>query len=101
MYKYGNFEWNLTKEIENINKHNLSFLESIESFLDPDGFVLEDIKHSDIEKRYYWIGRDNKKRILTTRFTQRNYKIRIIGCAEWRKFRKIYYETTKKRRSKI
>jgi len=36
----------------------------------------------------------NAGRILTTWFTRRSKIVRVIGCAEWRKFRRLYYETT-------
>jgi uncharacterized protein len=89
------FEWELSKEIENIRKHHVTFSEAVESFFDPVGFQLVDEKHSFGEKRFYWIGKTSTKRILTTWFTRRGTKIRIIGCAEWRKFRRLYHETTK------
>ena len=89
------FEWELSKEVENIRKHKLFFAEAVESFLDPAGFLLVDEKHSTGEKRFYWIGKISTGRVLTTWFTKRASKIRIIGCAEWRKFRRLYHETTK------
>jgi uncharacterized DUF497 family protein len=89
------FEWDLRKESENIRKHRVSFLEAIETFSDPNGFVMKDVKHSHQEARYYWVGRSRKDRILTTRYTRRGNKIRLIGSAEWREFRRLYYEKTK------
>lgn len=89
------FEWDFEKEEENIQKHKVSFIEAVETFSDPNGFVMEDGKHSTSEQRSYWIGKSQKNRVLTTRFTMRGKKIRIIGSAEWRKFRRLYYETTK------
>jgi uncharacterized DUF497 family protein len=89
------FEWDLEKELQNIQKHRVSFMEAVESFLDPHGFQLTDVKHSVKEKRSYWVGRISTGRVLTTRFTKRGNRIRIIGCAEWRKFRRFYHETTK------
>jgi uncharacterized DUF497 family protein len=88
------FEWDLQKEIQNICKHSVSFTEAVESFLDPAGFQLVDVKHSVQEKRLYWVGRISTGRVLTTRFTRRRNKIRIIGSAEWRQFRRLYHETT-------
>ena len=89
------FEWDLKKEIQDIRKHKVSFTEAVESFTDPYGFQLVDIKHSAQEKRLYWVGCISTGRILTTRFTKRGNKIRIIGSAEWRRFRRLYHETTK------
>ena len=40
------FEWDLSKDTDNLRKHNVSFAEAVESFYDPDGFLLIDEKHS-------------------------------------------------------
>ncbi|TKB72412.1 MAG: BrnT family toxin [Nitrospira sp.] len=89
------FEWDLSKELENIRKHGITFADAVESFFDKHGFLLVDNKHSVREKRYYWVGRIMTGRVLTTRFTRRGSKIRIIGSAEWRKFRRLYHARTK------
>lgn len=88
------FEWDASKETINIRKHRVTFAESIESFFDPKGFQMIDKKHSKEEQRYYWIGKSARGRVLTTWFTRRSIVIRIIGCAEWRQFRRLYNETT-------
>lgn len=84
------FEWDLSKEAENQKKHEIAFTEAVECFYDPDGLQLVDKAHSMIEKRWYWVGKSKSGRVLTTWFTQRGQKIRIIGCAEWRKLRRLY-----------
>jgi uncharacterized DUF497 family protein len=89
------FEWDLSKESENILKPSVTFLESTSSFSDPVGIQLEDSNHSATEARFFWIGRSSKGRVLTTRFAFRDGGIRIIGSAEWRKFRRIYLEAAK------
>ena len=89
------FEWDTSKERENLRKHGIAFLEAVESFSDPDGFVLVDRKHSNTEERFYWVGKTSLGKILTVRFTRRARQIRIIGAARWRNFRKLYYERTK------
>ena len=94
------FEWDANKAEINLKKHKVSFTEAVSSFSDPDGFVLKSEKHSNIEERFYWIGKGESGRILTTRFTRRGEKIRIIGSAEWREFRTLYNEKTKLKKSK-
>ena len=89
------FEWDTAKELENLGKHGVSFREAIEAFYDPKGFQLRDIKHSLEEPRLYWVGKTPSGKVLTVRFTYRGPAIRIIGCAQWRKFRRYYDETTK------
>ena len=93
------FEWDSNKDEENQRKHKVSFSEAVETFSDPDGFVLKNEKHSKTEQRYYWIGKSESGRILTTRYTKRGDKIRIIGSAEWREFRRLYNEKTKLKES--
>lgn len=90
-----NFEWDLDKELANIKKHRFSFSDAVDSFKDPSGFVLEDKKHSNIEKRFYWVGKSSKGIVLTSRFTWRGENIRIFGCAKWREYQCYYHEKTK------
>lgn len=89
------FEWDAAKEERNVRKHNVDFSAAAESFSDPKGFALMDDKHSRTEQRFYWVGKTALGKILTTRFTVRAGKIRIIGAAEWRDFRDMYHEKTK------
>ena len=90
------FEWDELKELKNITKHGISFARSVETFKDPYGRKVRDSEHSESESRFIWVGEDSNKEVLTTRFTVRGKKIRIIGCGAWRKYRKIYYETKNK-----
>ena len=89
-----NFEWDAIKELANLRKHKVSFTEAAETFLDPTGLQLFDRKHSRRELRLFWVGKSSRGKILTTWFTRRNDKIRIIGCAEIRRFRRVYNERT-------
>ena len=89
------FEWDASKEAENIKKHGITFGEAVECFLDLNGFSLRDTKHSASETRYYHIARHPSGKVYTIWYTRRGERIRIIGCAEWRKFRRLYNERTK------
>ena len=75
------FEWDFSKELENIRKHRVALAEAVDAFRDPQGLQLVDDRHSDIERRYYWAGQTSTGRILATWFTRRGTTIRIIGCA--------------------
>lgn len=57
-------------------------------------FILEDLEHSDDEKRYYCLG-NVAGGIMTVRFTYRKNKIRIIGAGYWRKGKNIYERENK------
>ena len=87
----SNFEWDEIKNLENQEKHGVSFYEAQYAFLDPGRVIAEDIAHSREEKRYFCIGRDqSRKGILTVRFTYRSNRIRIFGAGYWRKGKRMY-----------
>ena len=83
------FEWDESKNQENIEKHGVSFELAQYAFADHQRVIAEDITHSQDEQRYYCFGKVNEG-IITVRFTFRGRKIRIIGAGYWRKGRKIY-----------
>jgi len=86
-----NFEWDEAKNLENQQKHSVTFFEAQYAFLDPHRVIAEDINHSDDEQRYYCFGlNEDGDGILTVRFTYRSGRIRIIGAGYWRKGKKIY-----------
>ena len=88
------FEWDFEKELENIQKHGLSFKEAMEVFSDSKVIHLEDPKHSSEEDRYYAVGKTRRGIVLTVRYTWREKVIRIFGAASWRKWRKYYEQNT-------
>ncbi len=88
---YMTFEWDENKNSENIKKHNVSFEKAQDAFFDEKRMILEDIKHSNSEKRYFCIGKTDEG-ILTVRFTMRGQNIRIFGAGYWRQGKKRYEE---------
>lgn len=94
MQERTHFEWSEEKNRKNIDKHKVSFYLAQYAFADPNRIILEDLKHSEKEKRYYCIGKIDDE-ILTVRFTYRNKIIRIFGAGYWRKGKKIYEEQNK------
>jgi len=85
------FEWDKEKDRENQKKHNVSFALAQYAFLDSKRIIVEDVKHSNEENRFYCIGQVDEE-IITVRFTYRDNRIRIFGAGYWRKGRKIYEE---------
>ena len=83
------FEWDSAKDLENLAKHGVSFVEAQAAFLDERRVLVEDLAHSGGENRYYCLGRVDQG-ILTVRFTVRAGAIRIIGAGFWRKGKAIY-----------
>jgi len=94
MRKQTSFDWDGAKNQENIEKHGVSFYLAQNAFTDSNRVILEDLRHSQAEKRYYCIG-IVAKGILTVRFTYRKNIIRIIGAGFWRKGKKIYDQQNK------
>ena len=90
MNSKSNFEWNIHKDIENQEKHGISFSLAQLAFLDHKRIILKDISHStESEQRFFCLG-EVAEGILTVRFTYQNGKIRIFGAGYWRKGKKIY-----------
>jgi uncharacterized DUF497 family protein len=85
----SSFEWDDKKDLENREKHGVSFFEAQKAFLDPNRLIAEDLEHSFNESRYYCFGMVGDG-IMTVRFTHRGNKIRIIGAGYWRKGKKLY-----------
>jgi hypothetical protein len=68
MVKTSDFEWDDSKDRSNQRKHGISFFLAQFAFLDERRVILEDLDHSDDEKRYYCLG-NVAGGILTVRFT--------------------------------
>ncbi|MBN1760533.1 MAG: BrnT family toxin [Chitinispirillaceae bacterium] len=86
----SSFEWDESKNEENIKNHGISFDKAQDALFDPNRKIAIDIKHSTKEEtRYYCFGKVDKN-IVTVRFTYRVGKIRIFGAGYWRKGKKEY-----------
>jgi len=90
----SHFEWDETKNHENQKKHGILFENAQYAFADPKRVILEDLAHSEKEKRYYCIGKVEEG-VVTVRFTYRKNVIRIFGAGYWRKGKNIYEEKYK------
>lgn len=83
------FEWDPSKDLENRQKHRVSFAEAQYAFADLKRVIAEDLDHSTKEKRYFCFGRVDRG-VLTVRFTFRGGVIRIFGAGFWRKGKAIH-----------
>lgn len=83
------FEWDSVKDVENQQKHRVSFKEAQYAFADLQRVIAEDLEHSTKENRYYCFGRVDRD-VLTVRFTYRDGLIRIFGAGFWRKGKAVY-----------
>ena len=90
----GPFVWDAEKEEMNMIRHGIDFTEAVKAFSDPHRLIIEDLGHSDVEERFYCIGRVTGS-VVTVRFTYRGGLTRIIGAGYWRKWRNYYEEKAK------
>lgn len=54
MTRHVDFEWDTDKDKLNQEKHGVSFALAQLAFLDHQRVILEDLEHSEEEKRFYW-----------------------------------------------
>jgi uncharacterized DUF497 family protein len=87
------FEWDEAKNLENIEKHHVSFEVAQGAFFDKNRIIVKDKKHSTKEERFFCIGNDGNG-IVTVRFTMRKENIRILGAGYWREGRYKYEQKT-------
>jgi uncharacterized protein len=78
--KIEGFEWDKGNKDKNWIKHRITIKEAEEVFFNKPQSVFDDIKHSQKEKRYTIVGKNNSGKLLTVFFTLRNNKIRIISA---------------------
>ena len=83
------FEWDTDKDLDNQQKHRVSFAEAQYAFADSHRVIAEDLEHSAKEKQYYCFGRVDRG-VETVRFTYRDGIIRIFGPGYWRKRKAVY-----------
>lgn len=83
--KINMYLWDTQKAFSNFNKHGVSFEEAITIFQDKYGIEIEDVKHSNAERRIARFGTSSQGRVLTVIFTIRKLQngkeaIRIISA---------------------
>ena len=78
---HGRFEWDEDKAKANIKKHKISFEEAIDLFNDPLLWERYDFKNStNEESRYIGIGQIDGFVIVSSCYTDRNGRTRIINA---------------------
>ena len=85
------FEWDDGNINKNWLKHNVSPAECDQMFFNRPLIIQDDIEHSELENRFYALGRTDSKRTLFIAFTVRNKLIRVISARDMsRKEREVY-----------
>lgn len=91
------FEWDKWNKEKSWLKHNIIYKEAEEVFEDDFSNTSEDLKHSQIEKRYQILGVSKINNKLSIIFTIRGLKIRIISARLMNKKERIKYENEKQK----
>ena len=76
------FDWDVKKNLANIEKHGVSFKMAASSFFDPDAITLDDDYHSQDEDRFILIGVNKYNKLLTVChcYRENGNTIRIISA---------------------
>ncbi len=85
------FEWDEGNINKNWLKHKVSPAECEQLFFNRPIIIQDDTKHSEVEKRFYALGRTDSKRTLFIVFTVRSKRIRVISARDMsRKEKEVY-----------
>ncbi|MDO8846607.1 MAG: BrnT family toxin [Methylicorpusculum sp.] len=90
------FDWDVGNSQKNL-KHSVSTAESEQVFFNAPLLLLEDFKHSQLERRFHTLGKIDNERLLPISFALRNNgkTIRVISARVMhKKERSIYEQTT-------
>ena len=91
-----NFEWDLNKAKNYIEKHGIAFEEASTVFGDNLSLIIDDPLHSIGEARLVIIGLSHKNRLLVVAFSERGDNIRIISARNATKKERKNYENNEK-----
>lgn len=85
------FDWDEGNINKNWIKHKVSPAECEQMLFNRPLVIQNDRKHSEVEKRFYALGRTDSKRNLFIAFTVRNKRIRVISARDMsRKEKEVY-----------
>ena len=76
------FDWDAGNTAKNVLGHGVSQAEAEEMFFVAPIVLLEDAKHSEVERRYLIFGPTGAGRLLTASFTLRQHRIRIVSVRD-------------------
>ncbi len=86
------FQWDKSNIEKNWLKHKVNPVECEQIFFNQPLLVAEDLSHSQIEKRYYALGRTYNGRLLFVAFTIRKNLIRVISARNMSRRERTKYE---------
>jgi uncharacterized protein len=74
------FEWDPEKEVRNLRKHGVSFVEASTVFGDALAATIPDSKHSELEVRFITMGMSAENRLLVVSHADAGESIRFISA---------------------
>jgi len=92
--KLVGFEWDVGNSDKSYERHGVTVREAEALFTDEKVLLVEDVHHSQKEKRCIAIGKIEEGVVLFCAFTIRSNKIRIISVRKANKKERSAYEAT-------
>ncbi|RQD77720.1 BrnT family toxin [Desulfonatronospira sp. MSAO_Bac3] len=89
--KVTGFDWYEGNFDKNLIKHDVQNWECEQVFFNKPLIILDDHRHSLVEKRLAAFGKTDGGRLLTMIFTIRKSLIRVISARDMNKKERIYY----------
>ena len=86
------FQWDQANSNKNLLKHHVEDWECEQVFFNEPLLVLDDPKHSLVEKRWAAFGRTDGGRRLVVIFTKRGKLLRVISAREMNRKEITFYE---------
>jgi hypothetical protein len=90
--EFAGFQWDEGNINKNLVEHQVEDWESEQVFFNEPVLVLDDPKHSLVEKRWAAFGRTDAGRILVVIFTKRGNLLRVISARDMNRKEMKYYE---------
>jgi len=86
------FDWDDGNRNKNWTNHRVSSTECEMVFFNQPLIILDDVKHSENEMRFYAFGKTDVDRKLIVVFCKRKNKIRVISARDMNKKENKFYE---------
>jgi uncharacterized protein len=86
------FQWDKGNIPKNLQKHNVTYQEAEEIFVNDPLTLARDKDHSKGERRYWALGQTKSNRKLFAAFTIRGIKIRVISVRDMTQAEEDAYE---------
>ena len=90
--KFAGFQWDQGNSNKDLLKHHVEDWECEQVFFNEPLLVLDDPKHSLVEKRWVAFGRTDRGRLLVVIFTRKGKLLRLISASEMKGKEMAFYE---------